>query len=273
MHPQQFLSQKLALITGASSGIGEFTARLLAAKGLHVILVARRETKLQSIVAEILSSGGSAEYLVCDLTNEQDREYLFIRLKQEQKLPDILINNAGLGWYGYFLNMQWNTAKELLATNIEAVTHLTTLFLPVMASRNYGHIINIGSVAGKLPEQGVAVYASTKSFLDSFTTTIYRELIGTKVHISIVRAGPIKTEFFDAARKLENGGNVPAERMATSAKDVAKSIWNLLKHPHKVVYVPFWMVFSPLLEVFFETIIDLVGPLLLKRQQKTKFPK
>ena len=273
MHPQQFLSRKLALITGASSGIGESTARLLAARGLHVILVARRETKLQSIVAEILSAGGSAEYLVCDLTNEQDRELLFIKLKQEQKLPDILINNAGLGWYGYFLDMQWNTAKELLATNIEAVTHLTSLFLPEMVSRNYGHIINVGSVAGKLPEQGVAVYASTKAFLDSFTTTIYRELIGTKVHISIVRAGPIKTEFFDVARKLENGGNVPAERMATSAKDVANNIWKLLKHPRKVVYVPFWMVFSPLLELLFESIIDLAGPLLLKRQQKTKIPK
>lgn len=273
MHSPYFLSQKMALITGASSGIGELTARLLAKKGLNVILVARREEKLKIIVSEINSSGGKAEYFVCDLTDEQERDSLFNRIKEVNKVPDILINNAGIGWYGYFYKMPWNAAKELLAINVEAVAHLTSLFLPEMLTRNYGHIINIGSVAGKLPEQGIAIYGSSKAFLDSFTTILHRELRGTKVHVSILRAGPIKTEFFDAARKMENGGNIPAENIATSTSAVARKIWNLIRHPRKIVYIPFWMMFSPLLEIFFERLIDLVGPLLLKINQKTKVSK
>lgn len=266
----QFLQKKKVLITGASSGIGAETSKYLAQIGLQVILVARREDKLREIVAQITSQGGKAQYYTCDLSIERERDRLYDYLSGEKLLPDILINNAGLGWYGYFQNMPWIVAKELMALNIEATTHLTSLFLPSMILSGYGHIINIGSVAGKLPEQGVAVYASTKSFLDSFTSSLYRELRGTRVTVSVIRAGPIRTEFFDAARNLENGGNVPAERFATSAHAVSLAIWRLLRNPRKVVYVPVWMVLSPLLEIMFEWVVDLAGPLLLKNQKKRK---
>lgn len=270
MYSPSFLSQKIVLVTGASSGIGEITARFLAHKGLKTILIARREEKLAAIVKGINSAGGKADYIVKDLTIEQERDSLFSELKYEGKIPDILINNAGIGWYGYYYEMPWTAAKELLSINVEAVAHLTSLFLPEMLAKNYGHIVNIGSVAGKLPEQGIAIYASSKAFLDSFTTIIHRELIGSNVHISVLRAGPIKTEFFDAARKMKNGGNIPAENLATSGTEVAKRIWVLLQFPRKVAYIPCWMVLSPLLETFFEGFIDLAGPLLLKKQLKSK---
>ena len=257
------------LITGASSGIGAHTARLLAAKGCAVILVARREENLRSIVNEIRTAGGKAEYRVADLSQEPDRIRLYSDLAKDNQLPDILVNNAGIGWYGYFYKMGWAQAKEVIATNIEAVVHLTSLFLPEMLKRKYGHVINIGSVAGKLPEQGIAMYSSSKAFLDSFTTIVHREMVGTNIHISVVRAGPIKTEFFDAARKKENGGSIPAEKLATSASDVSKVVWSLLRQPRKVAYVPFWMAISPLLEILFEWLIDLLGPLLLKRNHKS----
>jgi len=264
MPSKEFLSNKFALVTGASSGIGELTARLLADKGCSVILVARREENLQKIVESIRSKGGNAEFIVANLGSEVERIRLHEKLTAENKLPDILVNNAGIGWYGYFSQMGWGTAKEVLSINIDAVVHLTSLFLPSMLDRKYGHIINIGSVAGKLPEQGIAIYSSSKAFLDSFTTILHRELVGTKVHVSVIRAGPIKTEFFDSARKKENGGSIPAERLATPASNVAKEVWRILRFPRKVAYVPFWMVISPLLESFFEWLIDLIGPLLLK---------
>ncbi len=264
MPSQEFLSKRLALITGASSGIGELTARVLAEKGCRVILVARREDNLRSITESIRSAGGSAEYIVANLGNEFDRNQLYQSLKEENKLPDILINNAGIGWYGYFSQMSWETAKEVLSINIDAVVHLTSLFLPFMLKQKYGHVINIGSVAGKLPEQGIAIYSSSKAFLDSFTTILHRELVGTNTHVSVIRAGPIRTEFFDSARKKKNGGSIPAERLATPASDVARRVWRLLRYPRKVAYVPFWMAVSPLLESFFEWLIDLIGPLLLK---------
>ncbi len=268
MPSSEFLKSKIALVTGASSGIGALTGKVLAAQGLHVILVARREAKLREIATEITAAGGKVSIRVCDLSFDTERISLVEALNHDGFLPDILVNNAGIGWYGYFHRMPWEVARDLLALNIEATTHLTMLLLPHMLSIGYGHIINIGSVAGKLPEQGVAVYASSKSFLDSFTTALFRELSGTKVHVSVVRAGPIKTEFFDAARKLENGGNIPAEGMATSTISVSNAIWRLLRNPRKVVYVPFWMIFSPLLEYLFEWAVDLVGPLLLKNQKK-----
>lgn len=257
------------LITGASSGIGAVTAEYLAMKGYPVVLVARRKEKLVELVNRIVRSGGNADYVEADLTDESQRLALFATLQERNLLPDILINNAGFGWYGHFETMNWTTARDLIRVNIEAVAHLTHLFLPSMLARGRGHIINVGSVAGKLPEQGIALYSSSKAFLDAFTSCIYRELRGTCVTTSVVRLGPIKTEFFDAARKHENGGNVPAEKLAIPAARVAKGIYRLIIHPRKVVYIPWYLVMSPLLELLFSGIIDLLGPLLLGKKQKS----
>lgn len=255
---------QIALITGASSGIGESTARLLASKGIHVLLVARRIDRLNEIRLQIISTGGHATAIQADLTIESERVALYQQLIRQNLLPEILINNAGMAWYGYYHQMPWDIAKKILELNITTVTHLTSLFLPEMVKNQYGHIINIGSIAGKLPEQGIAVYSASKAYMDAFTTSLYRELKGTGVVVSVVRAGPIKTEFFDAARNLENGDSVPAEKLAVPVSHVSNAIWRLLLHPRRMIYVPFYLRFSPLLEILFSGIIDQVGPLLLK---------
>ncbi len=254
------------LITGASSGIGAISGEYLAKKGFQVVLVARRQDKLAAIVEKIQKTGGRAHFYVADLSSDHERIKLFFNLERDALLPDILINNAGFGWYGHYENMSWETGKQLISTNIEAVAHLTHLCLPSMLIKRRGHIINIGSVAGKLPEQGIALYSASKAFMDAFTTSIYRELRGSNVTTSVLRLGPIRTEFFDAARKHINGGNVPAEKMATSADDVARAIYHLIKHPRKIVYIPWYQIFSPLLETFFAGILDLIGPLLLGKK-------
>ncbi|MRS04087.1 SDR family NAD(P)-dependent oxidoreductase, partial [bacterium] len=152
-------SSKNVLITGASSGIGAITAEFLASKGFTVLLVARRKEKLAALVEAIQKQGGKAFFFEADLSIEQARVDLMDRLKLENLLPDILINNAGFGWYGHYETMSWQTGSDLIAINIEAVAHLSHLVLPGMLHRGYGHIINIGSVAGKLPEQGIALYS------------------------------------------------------------------------------------------------------------------
>lgn len=254
---------RIVLITGASSGIGAVTAEYLALRGFTVLLAARRKVKLITLVEKIREQNGVAHYYEADLSIEKARLDLFATIERENKLPEILINNAGFGWYGHYETMNWATAKELIAVNIEAVAHLTHLFLPSMINNQRGHVINIGSIVGKLPEQGVALYSASKAFIDAFTSSIYRELRGTKVKMSVMRLGPIQTEFFDAARKHENGGNVPAEKMAIPTIAVARGIFRLIQHPQKVVYLPWYVAISPLLETFFSGIIDLVGPLLL----------
>jgi len=265
-------TNKTALITGASSGIGAVTARTLAAHGLQVILVARREERLQEIKREILSSGGNAEVIQADLSIESEREFVFKEIVEKCCCPDILINNAGFGWYGYFSDMPLEVCRNMIEVDISANVHLTRLFLPEMLKKNEARIISIGSIAGGMPEQGVAVYSACKSFLDSFSTALYRELKGTSTTVSVIRCGPVKTEFFDHARSLPNGHSVPAERLAIPAENIANGIWKLIRYPRRVRYEPFYYIFSPLLELFFGKIIDRVGPVLLRKNVK-KYPR
>ena len=254
---------KLAVITGASSGIGEAVARKLAAQGMRVLLVARRRERLETLAGEIHAAGGEARILTADLRCEEDR----LHLCDEASAADVLVNNAGLGWYGYGDEMSWTTAMEILQVNVEAVVQLSLAFLARMRQRNAGHIINVGSISGSLPSQGIALYGATKSFLDNFTTALHRELTGTHVHVSVVRAGPVRTEFGEAALKHANGLHVPTEKVGVSAEKVADRIWSLVRRPRRMIYVPEYLRVVPWVELSFGWVIDRVGPLLLKRQR------
>lgn len=258
---------KVAVVTGASSGIGTATARRLAHEGMRVVLVARRLDRLENLAGEIQQAGGQAHILAADLAQESERTRVFDEVQRQFGKADILVNNAGLGWYGYGDEMSWKTAWEMLQVNIEAVVQLTLGFLGDMRERNAGHIINIGSISGSIPSQGVALYGATKSFLDNFTTALYRELTGTHVHISVVRAGPVRTEFGEAALALENGGHVPTERMGIPAEAVANRVWGLIRHPRRLIYFPDYLRVIPWVELTFGWIIDRLGPLLLKKTQ------
>jgi short-subunit dehydrogenase len=144
---------------------------------------------------------------------------------------------------------------------------LTIDFLGRMRLRDAGHIINVGSISGSIPSQGIALYGATKSFLDNFTTALYRELTGTRVHVSVVRAGPVRTEFGEVALSKENGGHVPTENAGVTADYVAWRIWKLMLRPRRVIYVPGWLQVVPWAELAFGWIIDRVGPLLLRKQK------
>jgi uncharacterized protein len=256
---------KIAVVTGASSGIGAATAKRLAREGMQVVLVARRINRLEELTDQIRASGGRAYMIPADLTNEADRLSVFQEVTERFGNIDVLVNNAGLGWYGYGDKMSWKTAWEMLQVNVEAVVQLTIDFLAKMRQRGAGHIINVGSISGSIPSQGIALYGATKSFLDNFTTALYRELTGTRVHISVVRAGPVRTEFGEMALTRENGGHVPTEHVGVTAEQVAGRIWTLIRRPRRVIYVPGYLRLVPWAELTFGWIIDRVGPLLLKR--------
>ena len=200
----------LAIISGASSGIGAATARALAGSGWRVVLAARRAERLRLLASEIQAAGGQAEIYPVDLAQPAGRQALFAAYPQ----ADLLVNNAGLGWYGYVEKMPWNVVQEMIAVNMAAAVQLCQLYLPGMRDRRWGHIINVGSIVGGMPNQGVALYAASKAFLDTFTTAVYRELRGSGVEISVVRPGPVISEFFERARGREQGGSIPAERFA-----------------------------------------------------------
>jgi short-subunit dehydrogenase len=265
IHQSQW-KNKVAVVTGASSGIGAATARKLARHGLHVILIARRQDRLEKLASEIRLSGGTAGIIPADLSDQTERERVFTQVDVEYGQVDVLVNNAGLGWYGFSTDMPWKTASEILQVNVDTAVHFTLLFLKKMRSLGSGHIINIGSISGSLPSQGVALYGATKSFLDNFTTALYRELVDTRLYVSVVRAGPVRTEFCDTAASLEGGLHIPTERMGVTAETIANHIWSLLERPRRVIYVPSWLAVTPFVENTFGWLIDRLGPLLLRRQ-------
>jgi short-subunit dehydrogenase len=259
---------KTALITGASSGIGAATAHKLAQRGMQVILVARRPDRLLQVQVEIQDLGGKAFTIATDLSAENACQQVFDQARALCGNVDVLVNNAGVGWYGYFSGMPIERFNQMITVNISAVVRLTRLFLAGMLERRSGHIINIGSIAGKMPNQGIAIYGASKAFMDAFTTSLHRELVGSGVHTSVVLPGPVKTEFFDQCAQQSQGRRIPAEAFAIPVERVADAVWSILRQPRRFLYVPWYIALSPWLEYLFAPIIDRLGPLLLKRSTR-----
>ena len=181
---------------------------------------------------------------------------------------DVLVNSAGSSWYGYSDEMPWVEARRMIDINIKAMANLTLLFLPGMKRRGQGHIINISSIAGGLPSQGVGLYSATKSFGDAFTTSLHRELKGTGVHLSSVRPGPVHTPFLDPiAVELKRFG-IPLKRLAIRPETVAGGIARLIERPKRVIYLPRIFRMVPWIELSFGWLMDLLGPLLLKPREE-----
>jgi dihydroflavonol-4-reductase len=257
---------RVAVITGASSGIGAATARRLASEGYSVVLTARREDRLNDLAEVIRAAGGTADVVTVDLAAPDGPQALHRRVTELHGGADVLINNAGFGWYGYLERMPQDMARSMIQLNTSALVQLTLLFLPLMKQRKSGHIVNISSVAGSIPSQGVAVYAASKSFVDSFTTALHRELGGSGVHVSALRPGPVSSEFFKTAAALPEGGNVPAERFGVGVDQVARAVSHLLKRPRRVAYVPWGLRVTPWVEAVFGWVFNLLGPMLLRRK-------
>ncbi len=255
---------QVALVTGASSGIGAAVARLLAARGISVIVTARRTDRLNDLVDEIRKTGGEVTSITADLSDAGARQEFFTAAEAVWGRIDILVNNAGFGWYGYMNEMTWETAYDLIQVNVAAVTQLALLAMAGMKQRGYGHIINVGSIAGILPNQGIAVYSASKAYLNAFTTAIHRELTGTDIHFGILLPGAVKTEFFTSIEKKPFGRRLNMDWIAITADQVAGGLWFMLNHPMRKMYIPWWVAVSPWFELFFGGIIDLLGPLLLK---------
>ncbi len=203
--------------------------------------------------------------LPLDLTIESSHHSLVEQVQQAYGRIDILINNAGFGWYGYFSEMPWKTAFELIQLNMTAVAHLTRLVLPGMLERNSGHIINVGSIVGAIPSQGVVLYSGSKSFIDAFSKSLHRELRHTHVHLSNLRVGPVKTEFFQSPAEHQAHKWIPVERFGITPKQVASRILGTVLKPRSLVYIPRYMLLVPWVELLFGWIADALGPFHLKR--------
>jgi short-subunit dehydrogenase len=179
-----------ALITGASSGIGEEFARQLAERGYELILVARREDRLNALAEQLPTK---TAIIPCDLANEADK--LGAKVKRSKLQVDLLVNNAGFGLRGRFAELDTARQAEMVRVNCEAIIHLTGAFLPPMIERDSGGVITVASTAGMQPIPYEAVYSASKAFALNFTDALNTELKGTKVRAMSVNPGPVPTEW------------------------------------------------------------------------------
>lgn len=210
-----------ALVTGASGGIGLELARLFAADGHHLVLVARSKDKLSKLAEELGSKHNvSARVLSADLARPEAPREIFDDLQAAGVSVDALVNNAGIGSYGLFAETDLKSELDLLQINVVALTHLTKLFLPPMIARRRGHILNVGSTAGFQPGPLMAVYYASKAYVLSFSEALANECEGMGVTVTVLCPGPTETGFVAAAGMEESK---LFDRGAMTARDVAEA--------------------------------------------------
>lgn len=213
---------KTALVTGASSGIGETFARQLASKKIDLVLVARSQDKLEQLATELAAQHQIKTKVVAkDLTEKEAGKAVLEEIQAEGLTIDLLINNAGFGDYGAFSDRPLSKQLAMVQLNISVLVELTGLFLPIMQQRGSGTIINISSIAGFQPLPYLSVYAATKAFVLNFTEALWAENKDTGVNILAVCPGPTESEFFERADFPDSlkGANTS---ILTSSETVAK---------------------------------------------------
>lgn len=190
--------QKVALITGASSGIGAAFAQKLAAQNFNLILAARRQERLAGLAAALEKQYAiCADILVADLAQPQAVEQVEHRITRLERL-DLLVNNAGFGTTGDFTHTNFSRQLEMIHLHVLAAVRLTRAALPGMVKRGQGAIINVSSMAGFIPMPHNVTYCATKAFLNSFTEALHLELAGTGVQVQALCPGFTRTEFHNA---------------------------------------------------------------------------
>ena len=188
------------LITGASAGIGLDLARLFAAGGHDLILVARRKEVLERVAGECAAQHGvRAEVIVADLADPTGSARIFEATKALGLSVDILVNNAGFGSHGPVAEADLAREMEMIQVTICSLIHLTRLFLPAMIEQKAGRILNVASIAGFVPGPYMSTYYATKSFVVSHSLALWRELRGTGVSMTVLCPGPVHTEFQERA--------------------------------------------------------------------------
>jgi len=198
------MAKGTALITGASAGLGAELAKLCAAGGYDVVLVARSEARLAELGAGLARTYGvEARPLVADLASPAAPPEIFTQVSATP--VDLLINNAGFGLRGAFAETDWAAESRLLQVNVAALAHLTKLFLPEMVRRGAGRILNVASTAAFVPGPFMAMYYASKAFVLSFSEALSNEVQGTGVSVTALCPGPTRTEFAVAAGITDSG--------------------------------------------------------------------
>ncbi|OUD00663.1 SDR family NAD(P)-dependent oxidoreductase [Streptomyces swartbergensis] len=230
--PPRRLDRRVALVTGASSGIGAATARRFAVDGWQLLLSGRDRNRLEQT-----ASGTSAVVLPADLAAPDGPRLLAQSALHTTGRVDVLVAGAGIGWAGPFAAMPHTDIDRVLALDLNATLHLVREVLPSMIAAGRGRVVLIGSIAGCVGVREEAVYSAAKAALAAFSEALRQELRGTGVGVTLVVAGPVDTAFFTRRGR-------PYDRShprKISPGCVAGAVWEAVREDRDQVYVPAWL--------------------------------
>jgi short-subunit dehydrogenase len=228
------LKDQWALVTGASSGIGADIARELAARGMNVVLVARRQDRLDALAAELRRDHGvQAETDACDLAEPGVVAALFERTASREREIRVLVNNAGFGLHGMFIDQDLERITDMIRLNVLATTEMTHYFARAMADQGGGYVLQVASIAGLNPLPSYAAYAATKAYLENLSGGIAHELADRNVSVTALLPGTTWTEFFETSgQKTTLHGRLTG----MSSPDVARiGVKAMLARRHSVI--------------------------------------
>jgi len=229
------LAGRVAVITGASSGIGLAVATHLAREGVAVVMGARRADRLNAAVDAIRAAGGRAEAVVTDVTSEADMARMAARAQEVFGGLDLMICNAGFGYYGTVEDTPPETMRRMMDVNFMGTFYGARVALPIFRARGRGHLIVVSSIVGRRGIAQMSGYSATKAAQVAFAESLRTECVGTAVHVSVVFPVSTETEFRFAMER-DYGHSVAGLGPKQSVDDVARAIVECARRPRAEVY-------------------------------------
>lgn len=231
------LEGKVAIITGASSGIGEATAISLAAEGAKVVIAARRGERLEAVSKHITENGGQVLSVIADITDEVQVKNLIQKAHAEFGRVDILVNNAGISFPGRIENADPSNWRKMIDINVLALMYTTHTVLPIFKAQKSGHIVNISSVAGRIARAGMAAYNVTKWGVNAFSEALRQEVYQDNIRVTIIEPGLVETEIDQHITDVVAKQEIAARRKAITplqSEDIAAAILYAVTQPQHV---------------------------------------
>ena len=252
---------KVVVVTGASSGIGDATARQFGLEGARLVLAARRVDRLEALAQEINGMGTGAETLVvaADLSRLEDIQALIRQTMEKYGRIDVLVNNAGFGHLDWLENL--DPKKDIQSqfdVNVLGVIQTTRQALPVMIRQRRGHIINMCSMAGLIATPTYTIYAACKHAVHGFSEALRREVKPWGINVSLIYPGGVATEFNQhIGYKRKTGAGTP-KILSQTADEVGRAVVELVRHPRAMWLIPRLWTFPALLNKLFPSIVDYI---------------
>lgn len=256
-------SGKIVVITGASSGIGKESALEFAKLRAAVVLVSRDKNKLEEVAKELSKYQTQILVCACDISQKDQVNQMSKQVLEKFGTVDVLVNNAGFGIYGNFNDLKAEEIESQMATNYLGMVYCTKTFLPKMLEQKSGHIVNVASVAASFGIPGMAGYCASKFAMLGFSESLYHELKGSGIGITVVSPIMVKTNFFN-----HNSFNkMPRYTTALSANTVAKAVVRAASSPRLEIVVPQFVRIAIWFKQTFPYLINPIVGLIFKRSK------